>query len=89
MNRFFIATRESIREFHDCDNLDDSTFNDITTYMFIMIAYRNWQHPGAVTNLTLKDVEDAEKDHRKIVITSKKHKTASTIQAILRTFPSC
>ena len=78
VDRFFRATRESIHEFHDCDYVDDTTFNDITTYMFMLIAYKNWQRPGAVTNLTLKDIEDAEKDHRKIVITCKTHKTAST-----------
>ena len=48
------------------------------TYLFIILTYKNWQHPGAAINLTLSEACDATESDGKLIVTVANHKISLT-----------
>ena len=50
----------------------------VATYLFMALAYKNWQRPGAILNLTTDEANSAKTRTDSIIITSAVHKTSYT-----------
>ena len=50
----------------------------MSTYLFCLLVYRNWQRPGAAISLTIEEAAGAVEKDRHLVLHSRHHKTTLT-----------
>ena len=60
------------------ENLSDPEITQLVTYLFMCLAYKNWQRPSAIIRMTLSEAHSFSEKDDKLLLQCRAHKTGQT-----------